>query len=153
MNWPGPTILGYEKAQIDVTVRFVGGRLARIDLNDGVRIDAFVLIVAAADVVLGDGVHIASHVGLRSHEGLKIGAGTVIAAGTQIYGATDRPGESVEKGPVSIGTGCLVGANSVVLPNTKIGDGAFFGAGSVIQGDYAGGALYVGSPARKVRDL
>jgi maltose O-acetyltransferase len=52
--------------------------------------------------------------------------------------------------PVRIGARVFVGANVTILPGTSIGDDAIVGAGSVVRGDVAAGALVVGNPAEAV---
>ena len=44
----------------------------------------------------------------------------------------------------------FIGAGSIILPDTTIGDDAIVGAGSVVSGDIAAGAVAVGNPAREV---
>ncbi|MFH0832251.1 MAG: acyltransferase [Candidatus Aenigmatarchaeota archaeon] len=46
-----------------------------------------------------------------------------------------------------VGKGASIGANSVLLPNVKIGDFALIGAGSVITKDIPAHALVYGNPA------
>lgn len=55
--------------------------------------------------------------------------------------------------PVNIGSGCWLSAGVIVLPGVTIGEGCVIGAGSVVTKDCAPHGLYVGSPARFVRDL
>lgn len=49
--------------------------------------------------------------------------------------------------PVEIGKQVWVGANAVILPGVKIGDGAIVGAGSVVAQDVPAGAMVAGKPA------
>lgn len=50
---------------------------------------------------------------------------------------------------------CLIGMGSVILDGANIRKGAMVGAGSVVSPgkELEGGYLYLGSPARKVREL
>jgi maltose O-acetyltransferase len=52
--------------------------------------------------------------------------------------------------PVRIGARVFVGANVTILPGTSIGDDAIVGAGSVVRGDVAAGAIVAGNPAEVV---
>lgn len=56
-----------------------------------------------------------------------------------------------EKG-VSIGKDVWIGANSVILPGVKIGMGAVIGAGSVVTRNVPEYEVWVGNPARKVKE-
>ncbi len=55
----------------------------------------------------------------------------------------------------TIGNYCLVGMGSVVLDGVEVEDLCLIGAGSVVPPNkrLTSGGLYVGSPARRVRDL
>lgn len=52
---------------------------------------------------------------------------------------------------VIIGDDVWIGANSVVLPGVKIGNGAIIGAGSVVTKDVPDYAIVVGNPARVLK--
>lgn len=56
-------------------------------------------------------------------------------------------------GIVEIGSHVFIGANSIILPNTRIGDYAIIGAGSVVTGDVPAGTVYAGNPARFVKTV
>lgn len=54
--------------------------------------------------------------------------------------------------PVSIGNETFIGANSVILPGSSIGDYCIIGAGSVIKGNIENYSIMIGNPAKKVGD-
>ncbi len=54
---------------------------------------------------------------------------------------------------VCIGKNVWIGAGAIILPGVNIGDNAVIGAASVVTRDVENDALYVGSPARKIRSL
>ena len=56
-------------------------------------------------------------------------------------------------GDVVIGDRCWIGTNVIILPDIHIADGCVIGAGSVVTKDTEPDAVYVGCPARKIRDL
>ena len=53
-------------------------------------------------------------------------------------------------GKIVIGDNVFIGVNSVVLPNTRIGENTIVGAGSVVKGKLEPNSVYVGCPARRV---
>lgn len=48
---------------------------------------------------------------------------------------------------VVIGERCYLGAGTIVLPGTRIGDGAVVGAGSLVRGEIEAGTIVAGVPA------
>ena len=54
---------------------------------------------------------------------------------------------------ITIGNGCWIGANVVVLPGVTIGDGTVIGAGSVVTKDIPSNVVAVGNPCRVVRKI
>ena len=55
--------------------------------------------------------------------------------------------------PVTIGNGCWIGANAVILPGVTIGDGTVIGAGSVVTRDIPANVVAVGNPCRVLREI
>lgn len=55
--------------------------------------------------------------------------------------------------PITIGNDCWFGGNVTILPGVTIHDNVVVGAGSVVTKDLESGAIYVGNPARKLRDI
>jgi len=88
---------------------------------------------------------------------LKIGRWCDISSGAHLYThsthlrCTER-GEKVV-GPVELEDHVFIGANSVVLPNTKIGHHSVVGALSVVKGVFPPHSLIVGAPAVVKRKL
>ncbi len=102
---------------------------------------------------------------------IEIGARTSIQDGSVLHVTHDGPyspggrplnvgsdvtvGHHVTLHACTVGNKCLVGMGSVVLDDATIEDFVMIGAGSVVPPGrrLASRSLYVGSPARKVRDL
>lgn len=61
----------------------------------------------------------------------------------------NQPGYS--KGPISIGNGVWIGANSIILSGVTIGEGACIGAGSVVTDNIPKNAIAVGNPAHIIK--
>ena len=55
--------------------------------------------------------------------------------------------------PITIGNGCWIGANVVVLAGVTIGDGSVIGAGSVVTKDIPAHVLAAGNPCRVIRQI
>ena len=74
-------------------------------------------------------------------EGANLGAGTITAN----Y-------DGKKKNRTSIGDNVFTGINTNLIAPVTIGDGAYVGAGSVVNKDIPSGKLAVGMPARVIRD-
>ncbi|MGY5318326.1 acyltransferase [Neomicrococcus lactis] len=82
-----------------------------------------------------------------------IGQRTMIITVTHEIGSPDRrAGDGIVK-PVAVGDGTWIGAGAIILPGVTIGKGCIIGAGSVVTKNCEDHGLYVGSPAKRVRDL
>jgi len=55
----------------------------------------------------------------------------------------------------TVGNRCLIGMGSIIMDDAVIEDGAMIGAGSLVNGgkQIEGGYLWLGRPARRVREL
>lgn len=93
----------------------------------------------AGDVIVGDYVRIAPN--------CTIVGGTKSTTRRDLR-IIDQP--EVTPNGITIGDDVLIGANSVVLPASRIGTGAVIGAGSVVQGDIPDYAIAVGAPAKVI---
>jgi maltose O-acetyltransferase len=96
----------------------------------------------AASIYIGDDV--------------RIGARAVIITGAHdIEEGTVRrdPTQATMRLPVTIGRGTWIGAGCTVLPGVIIAEGCVIGAGSVVTKSTEPNGLYVGNPARRMRDL
>ncbi len=101
---------------------------------------------------VGEGTWIGFYALLDAQVGsLKIGKWCDVSSGVHIYThsthlrCTER-GEKVI-GDVEIGDRVFIGANSVILPGTKIGHHSTVGALSVVRGRFPPNSLIVGAPA------
>jgi len=120
------------------------------------------------DVTCGPFAHLrpGSHIGARAHignfvetknaeigEGAKvphlsyvgdaeIGEGANIGAGTITANYDGK-----EKHRTKVGKGARIGSNTVLVAPVEVGDGAYTGAGSVVNRDVPPGALAKGVPA------
>ena len=56
--------------------------------------------------------------------------------------------QGIEDQPVSIGNSVWIGAHSIILGNSKIGDGVIISAGSVVSGEIPPYSVVMGNPAR-----
>lgn len=103
-----------------------------------------------SDVVIGDRVTIKN--GVQVWNGARIGNDVFV--GPNVSFTNDRLPRSMNRDfvavPLHIGRNASIGAGAVILPGTRIGEGAMVAAGSVVTKDVPPGALVRGNPARTV---
>ena len=60
--------------------------------------------------------------------------------------------EDIKKLPITIGDGCFIGANSIILKGTTLGKNCVVGAGSVVSGKFPDDVIIAGNPARIIKE-
>lgn len=99
---------------------------------------------------------------IYSMASIRIGKNTDIGSGCKIIDNDFHPlpysqrhpvelEEKVKKRPVVIGEGCFIGANSIILKGTTLGNNVVVGAGSVVSGAYPDNVIIAGNPARVIK--
>lgn len=93
-------------------------------------------------------------------EKLKIGRNVSIAQNVNIM-VDSGPNASeslqkifpIEKGPVTIGNHCWIGAGVIIMPSVKLGDYCVVAANSYVRDSFPSYSIIGGSPARLIRTL
>jgi acetyltransferase-like isoleucine patch superfamily enzyme len=125
----------------------------------GCEVAAYTTIKATGPLEAGDRVRIgpgcligAGGPGLRIGDDVEIEAGCTIVTGTYTFARLDLPlhEQPYLERRTEIGRGVVIGANTVVLGGSRIGDGAVVAAGSVVSGEVPAGSVVRGNPARSV---
>lgn len=135
----------------------------RIAIGSEVIVDDFVFLQGGAGMAIGSYVHIASFASVTGGGIAKIGDFCTISSGARILTGTDVVDgsglvnstvpdrlRSVERGETALEDHSFVGANAVVHPGVRIGEGAVVGSGSVVLDDLEPWTINVGSPTRVV---
>jgi len=86
-------------------------------------------------------------------DGVALGAGVTLTAVSHEIGPSEVRAGPVKAAPISIGRGAWLGTRVVVLPGVTIAPGCIIGAGAVVTESTEPDGVYVGIPARRVRDL
>ena len=60
--------------------------------------------------------------------------------------------EDIKKRSITIGDGCFIGANSIILKGTTLGKNCVVGAGSVVSGTFPDNVIIAGNPAKIVKE-
>ena len=134
-------------------------------IGSNLIIDDFVFLGAHRRLLIGNHAHIASHASITGGgdcvvcDFAGISSGARILTGTDDFGGGGLTGPTIppefrklERGRVIIGRHAVVGANAVVLPNVVIGEGTTVGAGAVVTQDLEPWGIYIGAPARRIKE-
>lgn len=132
----GTTILTGSRIQLYP----VEGKLPKIVIGDNCYIGYHNTFLAAADIVIGNEVLMASNI-LVSSENHSTDPESIIPY-------MDQP---LKASPVHIGDGTWLGERVMVLPGVTIGKKCVIGGGSVVTRDVPDYCIAVGSPARVVK--
>lgn len=64
----------------------------------------------------------------------------------------DQKVGDIKKRSITIGDGCFIGANSIILKGTTLGKNCVVGAGSVVSGTFPDNVIIAGNPARIIKE-
>jgi serine acetyltransferase len=112
-------------------------------------------------VRIGDRVNIGRRCSIVGRIGIDIGDDVTFAPDVYVTDHNhryDNPSlpvatQWVDSAPVSIGAGCWLGTQSVILPGTTLGRNVVVAAGTVVRGDVPDHAVVAGVPGWVVRRL
>jgi len=151
-----------ENVRISKKAEIVG--LENIKIGRNVRIDSFVVLLCGrGELQIGSNVHIEPLASIVSHHGIYIGDFCTISHGVRLFTASANyggeyftngfPNNEFQKpiiGSIVLGNHVIIGANSVVLPNLKLGDGVGVGALSFVRQSLEPWTIFAGNPLREL---
>lgn len=155
------TIQDYQPAPEDVFVCAIGipaikRRVSELMESRGGRFTRLVhrSVVLGHEVQLGEGVILCPFVAVTANNVLGKGVGVNVHASID-HDADVGDWSQINchcdlTAAVSVGREVFMGSRVSVIPNVKVGDGAYLGAGSVVLRDVPAGWKIVGSPARRI---
>lgn len=136
-----------------------------IYLGNACRIDDFVMIHGTGEIFIGNRVHVScfsSLVGggrivLKDYSGLS--AGCRLISGTEDFlgGGMTNPCipskyREVYRSFVILERHAILGTNTIVNPGVTVGEGVSTGSGTVVTKDLEPWKIYVGVPAKKMKE-
>ncbi|MEK6303072.1 MAG: acyltransferase [Acidobacteriota bacterium] len=141
----------------------------RLRLGKDVMIDSGVLLHCGGmewsggegGILIGDATYVGPNSVLFGAGGIEIGGSVLISPGVVItshqhtFAQRDLPIrlQPSEFAPVLIEDNVWIGSNATILPGVRIEKGSVIGAGAVVTHNVPAGSLYVGVPARFLREL
>lgn len=138
--------------------------LQNVNLGNNIRIDSHVIILSRqGPLTIGNNVHIEPASSIVSHNGVVIGNYCTVSHGVRLFTASaDYSGhhftnvfpeahyQKAVTGQIVLEDHVIIGANSVVMPDVVIGEGAAVGALSFVRSSVEGWAIYGGNPLRRL---
>lgn len=134
------------------------------EIDDNTIIFDYVFIDANKSFKLGKYSCITWQCVVEGASHVTIGDRCFLGPGTKILGSTyefdgyytsqhlPAGASAIRYGDVKICDDAYLGANCIVMPGVTIGEGALVGANSFVNKDLEPWGVYIGSPARKIRD-
>jgi len=136
-------------------------RRAGVHSGAGVEIEPGFRIAGDHDLWLGDGCFINHDVYIDCVAEVRFGANSGMAQGARIITShhdirnpdDERLESPTEPRAVTIGSQVWIGAGSTVLPGVTIANRCVIAANSLIGKDTEPGGVYLGVPARRIREI
>lgn len=133
-----------------------------VEIGDDVYVGHYAILKGyyKNKLVVGSRSWIGQHCFIHAAGGVRIGQRVGLGPGARILSSTHElpadPHAPIMDGALRLAAvvledGCDIGVNAVILPGVTIGRGAQVGAGAVVAGDVAPGAVVAGVPARTLR--
>ena len=152
---------GVQLAQISpfTEITLAGGKL---ELGRGfkMRDGAKIRIRKGAVCIIGSNTSVNSDNMIACHERITIGNNVQFSPNVQIYDHDHDfrvdggiPEKEYQTAPVKIGNNVWVGANTVILRGTMIGDNCVIGAGSIVRGVVPDNSVFVQKRMTEMREI
>lgn len=136
-----------------------GGELSvgkNLSMRRGCRLN----VRSHAKVIIGDHLYMNTNCMISAHDCITIGDNVEFGPGVLVYDQDHdfrvEGGITAKKfkvSPVTIGNNVWVGANSIILRGTNIGDNCVIAAGSIIKGSFPANSVIVQKRKTEVIDI
>lgn len=136
-----------------------------IVFKNDIIISEFAYLAGRQGMYIGNHIHIATHTAISgggifiAEDFVGIAAGSIIITGTEDLSGNGIPSPTVPKkyrsfqrSFVYIKKHAFIASNVTVHPGVIIGEGVIVGSGSIVTKNLDDWGLYVGSPARRIKD-
>ena len=117
------------------------------------------ILMNGTDISIGEGTFVNYSCIFENQEKIEIGENCSLGMEVLLCSATHELGNEDKRMGKTIGysiiieDGCWIGSRVTILPGVKVGKGCVIGAGSLVTKDCEPNGLYVGSPAKRVKEL
>ena len=147
-----------ERFSPNVVTEFNKGSSVHIGKQVRVHSGTKIKVRSGARLFIGDNVKMNYNCIIACHEKISIGEGTEFGPSVYLYDHDHdfRVGLKKDKyktGAISIGKDCWLGANTIILRGTTIGDNCVIGAGCVVNGNIPNNSVLVQKKQNTVIDV
>jgi acetyltransferase-like isoleucine patch superfamily enzyme len=119
-----------------------------LTIGNNVFIWHFTILDTHNGITIGDDCQIGTRVGIFTHSSHN----SIRYYNKEYHNTNCFNHKGRIRGSVTIGRNTFVGANSIIMPNTKIGEGCIVSGFSYVQGDFDDFSIIAGNPAKKIGD-
>ena len=135
-----------ERFSPNVVFEFNRGGKASLGKRVRVHSGSKIKVRAGGSLCIGDDVKMNYNCIVVARDFVEIGSGTEFGPSVYVYDHDHdyKAGLKAEKyktSPIRIGKNCWIGANTVILQGTELGDNCVVAAGSVLRGKYPANSL------------
>lgn len=120
-----------------------------LDIGNNVFIWHFTILDTFNGVKIGDDCQIGTRVGIFTHSSHN----SIRLYNKKYHDVHFDSHVGRRKGSVEIGSCTFVGANSIIMPGTKIGKGCIVAGFSYVAGEFEDFSIISGNPAKKIGDV
>lgn len=151
-----------ERISPNVVLEFNKGSKVTLGKKIRVHSGSKIKVRPRAELIIEDNVKINYYCIIACQEKIKIGEGTEFGPSVYLYDhdhdykkgfSANSNEESFKKGMIEIGKNCWIGANTIVLRNTKIGDNCVIGAGCIVKGNVPENTILVQKRDTKIQNI
>jgi acetyltransferase-like isoleucine patch superfamily enzyme len=135
-----------------------------MSFGDNSRVDDFCAL--SGSITLGRNVHIAVMNSLTASEApIQLSDFSGLAFGCKLFSSSDDYSgqtltnptvparyKKITHGAISLGKHVIVGTNTIIFPGVDIAEGCAIGANSLVNKSTEPWGIYLGSPARRIKD-
>lgn len=141
-----------ERISPNVVLEFNKGSKVALGKKIRVHSGSKIKVRSGAELNIGDNIKINYYCIIACHEKISIGEGTEFGPSVYLYDhdhdyrkgfSANSDEECYKKAPIIIGKNCWIGADTVILRGTTIGDNCVIGAGCIVRGDVPANSILV----------
>lgn len=118
---------------------YIGDRIGALKIGGSTFVNYNCWFDLGDDITIGDNCNIAMNVTFLNS--------------THEVGSSEKRAGKYASMPISVGDGCWIGANALIMPGVTVEDGVIIAAGSVVTKDCESNCLYGGVLAKKIKEL